>query len=360
MAFTNIPSIPGVADTPTTRGTAANSDNALFLKVFAGEILTAFNESNIMKDLTKVRSISSGKSASFPVTGTASAKYHKPGESLITGPPGSTTAADGYLTQIAHNEKQIFIDDLLVASTMIAEIDELRNHYDLRSIYSAELGKALAKECDLNIIKTFIAAARQTAEVPGGAGSRISGGDLTTTAAMVTALFSVAETLDGKDVPSDGRFAVMAPQQYYKLLTGDNVAINKDTAGGGADAAKGVVMEVAGIRIYKSNHISTVDALGDVDATAAPGVNNDPFDQPDNAAGAPHGYNGDFSTLSASGKGTGFIAGHGDAVGTVKLLDLATESEYQIERQSTLFAAKYAMGHGVLRPEAAVEVFSAS
>ena len=344
-----IPSIPGVAGAATTRGTAANSDNALFLKVFAGEILTAFNENNIMKDLTTVRSISSGKSASFPVTGTASAGYHTPGDSLITG---------DYLSQIDHNEKQIYIDNLLVSSTLIAEIDELRNHYDLRSIYSAELGKALAKECDLNIIKTFIAAARQTAEVPGGAGSRIDGDSLTTAPAMVDALYAVAETLDGKDVPSDGRFAVMAPQQYYKLLTGDNVAINKDTSSGSADVAKGVVMEVAGIRVYKSNHISDVDALGDQSAAAAPGVNNDPFDQPDDASGAPHGYNGDFSTLSTATKGTGFIAGHGSAVGTVKLLDLATESEYQIERQATLFAAKYAMGHGVLRPESAVEVYT--
>lgn len=348
---TNIPSIPGIAGTPTTRAFTANSDNALFLKVFAGEILTAFNENNIMKDLTMVRSISSGKSASFPVTGSAEAKYHEPGKSLIT---------DSYLSQIAHNEKQIFIDNLLVSSTLIAEIDELRNHYDLRSIYSAELGKALAKECDLNIIKTFIAAARASAEVPGKAGTRVDGNDLTTTSAMVTALFAVAETLDGKDVPSDGRFAVMAPQQYYKLLTGDNTAINKDTSSGGADAAKGVVMEVAGIRIYKSNHISTVDALGDADtatganaASTAFGVNNDPF-----GAASDNGYNGDFSTLSTADKGTGFIAGHGSAVGTVKLLDLATESEYQIERQATLFAAKYAMGHGVLRPECAVEVYT--
>ena len=136
----SIPSIPGKANgTSRTLG----DDKDLFLKVFAGEILTAFNENNIMKDLTMVRSISNGKSASFPVTGTATAGYHTPGASLITG---------DYLSQIAHNERQIFIDQLLVSSTLIAEIDELRNHYDLRSIYSAELGKSLAKECDLSLI----------------------------------------------------------------------------------------------------------------------------------------------------------------------------------------------------------------
>ena len=50
------------------------------------------------------------------------------------------------------------------------------------------------------------------------------------------------------------------------------------------------------------------------------------------------------------------FVGHSAAVGTVKLLDLATESEYQIERQGTLFVAKYAMGHGILRPECAIEL----
>ena len=44
------------------------------------------------------------------------------------------------------------------------------------------------------------------------------------------------------------------------------------------------------------------------------------------------------------------------AVGTVNLMGLATESEYDMRRQGTLALAKYACGHGVLRPEMAVEL----
>ena len=47
-----------------------------------------------------------------------------------------------------------------------------------------------------------------------------------------------------------------------------------------------------------------------------------------------------------------------DAVATVKLLDLGVESEYQINRQGTLMVAKYAMGHNVLRPAAAIALSS--
>ena len=42
---------------------------ALFLKLFAGEVLTAFEEKNIAMGLHRVRTISGGKSASFPMTG---------------------------------------------------------------------------------------------------------------------------------------------------------------------------------------------------------------------------------------------------------------------------------------------------
>jgi hypothetical protein len=46
-------------------------------------------------------------------------------------------------------------------------------------------------------------------------------------------------------------------------------------------------------------------------------------------------------------------------VGTVKLMDLGVEMAYDIRRQGTLIVGKYAMGHGILRPECAVEIKTA-
>ena len=56
---------------------------------------------------------------------------------------------------------------------------------------------------------------------------------------------------------------------------------------------------------------------------------------------------------------TAALVMHKAAVGTVKLMDLAMESDYDIRRQGTLMVAKYAMGHGILRPAAAVELKTA-
>ena len=358
MALDNYPSIPGKVNGTGARlaNNAANFDaqNALFLKVFSGEILTAFDESNVAKDLIMTRTISSGKSAQFPVTGKAEAKYHIPGNDLL--------GTGDYLSQIAHNEKVINIDDMLVASTLIPRIDEVKNHYDLRSIYGKELGKALAKRLDIQILKTMFAAGlTNTANYTGGhTGTELTGADTMTAGGLVEALFECARSLDEKEVPSDGRYAILTPFQYYKLLTADNVAINKDTSSGSADAAKGSIIEVAGIRLYKSPHLAGVQvAVGSQVPADDANVANYPFANTainnDDA-----GYNADLSGVRETGSGqennVGFVAGHSSAVGCVKLLDLATESEYLIERQSTLFVAKYAMGLGVLRPESAVVV----
>lgn len=365
MALDRFPSIPGKVN-----GTGAHlannatnfaANNALFLKVFSGEILTAFDESNVAKDLIMTRTISSGKSAQFPVTGKAEAKYHIPGEDLL-----NTTDVSGrdYLSQIAHNEKVINIDDMLVASTLIPRIDEVKNHYDLRSIYGKELGKALAKRLDIQILKTMFAAGlTTTANYSGGpTGTELLGADTLTAGGLVEALFECARSLDEKEVPSDGRYAILTPFQYYKLLTADNVAINKDTSSGSADAAKGSILEVAGIKLFKSPHIAGVQAAVSGQNADDANVANSPFaDTAVNNDDA--GYNGNLSGIVTGGSAVndlGFVAGHSSAVGCVKLLDLATESEYLIERQSTLFVAKYAMGLGVLRPESAVVVNTTS
>ena len=322
----------------------AGGADALFLKVFSGEILTTFEESNVMKDLHMVRTIQNGKSAQFPVTGIATASYHTAGQSLIE-------ADNAYLSDIKKNEKVITIDDVLVSSTFLANIDELKTHYDVRSIYAQELGKALAKRFDIATMKTLFGAARSAATITGGkGGASVTGATTNTAAGLIDALFAVAQTLDENDAPDEGRYAILTPEQYYTLLTTDNVAISKDFGLGGNVAAGSIPM-VAGIKLFKSNHLSDIIALGDVSGT----VSGDGTSQNDVFGTAGAGYNGNFADLTGS-TGKGFIAGTKEAIGTVKLLDLATESDYQIERQGTLFVAKYAMGHGVLRPECAVQV----
>lgn len=292
--------------------------DALFLKVFAGEVLTTFAEKNVMMDKHSVRTISNGKSAQFPVTGTFSAEYHTPGNEIL----GSS---------MNHAERVITIDDLLIAHTFIANIDEAKNHYDVRANYSTKIGEALANTADKHLLQNVVLAARAAATVTGGqGGSRITNASMATDSdVMIAALFEAAQKLDEKDVPENDRYVILKPAQYYKLAQNTKV-LNKDWGGAGV-YADGKVLRVAGITIVSSNHVPTTNITTGVES-------------------------GTSTRYAVDARTTVGVVFHKEAIGTVKLLDLAMESEYDIRRQGTLMVAKYAMGHGILRPECAIEL----
>jgi hypothetical protein len=342
--------------TPSRLGQSggAGDTDALFLKVFANEVLTTFEETNVMKDLHTVRTISSGKSAQFPTMGKATAKYHTPGEDVFESGNGTD-----YVTALTHKERIINIDDVLIAATSIANIDELKNHYDVRSAYSTELGRALSKRFDLATMRTLIAAsqvdAAGRANPDAGQGIKIDLGtttgapaDVSTAANLIQTFRLIAQKLDEQDIPSEDRFVILTPELYYLLAGSDSAAINRDFGGAGS-IATGKVMELVGLKIFSSTHLSdiTTNEVTSDDVNAK----NNPFDDADGSS-AGKGY------LDASLDTLKFVAGHKTAIGTVKLMDLAVESEYSIPKQATLMLAKYAMGHGILRPEGAVSVIA--
>lgn len=292
-------------------------DNALFLKIFSGEVLNTFDRECVFQDKHLIREIKNGKSAQFPATGTIKANYHTPG-TMLTGTP------------IAHNERVIVIDDLLVADTYIANIDEAKNHYDIRSEYTKQLGQALANAFDKNVARVGILAARESATIIGGfGGSQINGGgDVRTNGDQIgKAMFAAAQVLDEHDVPSTERFAYMRPVTYYAAAATKDL-INKDWNGAGSLAA-GSIDTVAGIKIVKTNNLPNSDESG---------LNE-----------IPSKYRGDYSR-------TAFSVQHRSSVGTARLLNLGMDSQYLATHQATLLVAKYALGHGILRPECAVEV----
>lgn len=302
--------------TPSRLGQAdaSGAQDALWLKVFGGEVMAAFEEDNKFLDKQMVRTISNGKSAQFPATGRiAAAAYHTPGAEIV----GST---------VKHNERVIVIDDLLVSSAFIANIDEAKNHYEVRSVYSGEMGRTLAEAMDRNIAQVGVLAARATATVNGH-----FGGSALTNAAMATdgdvlaaQAFAAAQKLDEKFVPENDRFLALRAAQYYLLVQTTKV-LNRDWDGAGS-YSEAKVPKIASLSVVKSQHVPNT-----------------------NVASGPTAYQGDFT------KTVGLVWRR-DAMGTVKLLDLAMESAYDIRRQGTLMVGKYAVGHGILRPECAVEL----
>lgn len=305
------------AMTPSRFGqiNGAGATDAIFLKVFSGEILASFEIACVMQDKVMARTIASGKSAAFPVIGRTVAAIHTPGADILG-------------NSINSAEKIITIDGLTVAPAFVANIDEAMSHFDIRQFYAREIGFALARAMDSNLQQVGLLAARAAANLsdasyPAGT-VKTNAGYGTTGATLAGGVFDAASALDTNNNPEDNRYVVFKPAQYY-LLAQTTAVLDKDWGGSGS-YADGKVLKVAGISIVKSNQLPTT-----------------------NVTTGPSSYQGNFSTT------VGLVLQQG-AIGMVKLMDLAVESQYLIKSQGTLMVAKYATGYGILRPESAVEL----
>lgn len=297
-------------------------ENANFEEICAGEIITAFDEVNIFKDLHRVRTIEHGKSASFPVLGKMAARYHKSGTPIL----GSNNPQIG--------KRVIVIDDLLISDVFIDDLEDMKSHFEVRHEYTKQAGHALSNAFDHKIARIGYIAARTAAATPDhfGGGVLTHADAATDPKALQRMLFKAAEILDTKDVPSEDRHIILAPLQYYMLVENKDL-LNTDWGGAGS-LAKATLPEVAGMVVHKSNHLPN----GKKFATKLEGENND--------------YTGDFTKSVA-------LVMNRQAVGTVKLFDLKVEfaaHDFKVIYQGDLMLAKYAMGHGVLNPSCAVEI----
>jgi hypothetical protein len=302
------------------------------------------------------------------MTGRATAEYLTPGNEITGG-------------SIRAGERIVTIDDLLISSQFIANIDEAINHYDVRSIYSKEAGIALANEADRNVARMLVKAALSTnataaagliqnykdfAEEDFTANVNIgtATADSLDPAKLAKAVFDAKKTMDIANVPSDNAVVVLPPAQYYALMDvtdGSKLTYMNQDFGGNGSIASGMVPSIAGIPVIMSNHADVTKLYQNFttgNADEGKTIDNQPLA---NTAGSGRTTHYDLPTAAVDGrdmvaeaaKFRGFVFTP-EAVATVKLLDLGMESEYQINRQGTLMVAKYAMGHNVLRPASCI------
>ena len=321
----------GVTSTPARfgYGQSTSDDRNLFLKVFGGEVLTAFTEKVVTLDKHVVRNIEFGKSAQFPKTWKASSAYHEAGQQLL-GDDIDTT------------EVTITIDGLLVSHTAIYDLDEKMSHFDVTSEFSQELGRSLAREFDKNVLRQIVLAARTAADGPFPAGNTITDAALvnssiagTTGKSWIDHIREANIALYNKNVPEDmPRYLVVNADvfdaiKYAVDSTHGYLVINRDFGEqAGVVAGAGNVIQIDGVTIIRSNLMPTANETSDTSVYSK--------------------YRANYSTTTG-------IMWCPEAVGTLKLMDLAMETERDVRRQEDFMVAKMAVGHGVLRPELAVE-----
>ena len=235
----------------------ASNNRDLYLKLFSGELFKGFQHEAIARDLVTKRTLKNGKSLQFIYTGRTKAEYHIPGQSILGNDENAPPVA----------EKTVTVDDLLISSAFVYELDETLAHYELRGEISRKIGYALAQTYDRKIFRAITRGARAASPIsksgyvePGGSqirvGTTAQANNAYDSEKLVDAFYDAAAALDEKGVSGDGRVAVLNPRQYYTLIqnVSSNGLINRDVQGSALQSGNGII-EIAGIKIYKSMNI---------------------------------------------------------------------------------------------------------
>ena len=340
---------------------------ALYLKLFSGEMFKGFQHNAIARDLVMKRTLKNGKSLQFIYTGRTTAEYHTPGNAILGNSDGAPPVA----------EKTVTVDDLLISSAFVYDLDETLSHYDLRSEISRKIGYALAEKYDRLIFRAIARGARAASPVsatnfvePGGTQIRVGAttneSDAFSSSALVSAFYDAAAAMDEKGVSSDGRCAVLNPRQYYELIqaVGTNGLVNRDAQGSALQGGNGVI-EIAGIHIYKSMNIPFLGNYGTKYAgttgQTSPGNTGD-FIGPalEDASAATTGINNDYGTaaeVAATSCGLIFQREAAACVEAIGPQVQVTSGDVSVIYQGDVILGRLAMGADYLNPAAAVELY---
>ena len=353
----------------------ATNNRDLYLDLFSGEVFKGFQHNSIARDLVMKRTLKNGKSLQFIYSGRTKASYHTPGTPILGNSDKAPPVA----------EKTITVDDLLISSAFLYELDETLAHYELRGEISRKIGYALAETYDRKIFRSITRGARAASPIsaanyaePGGTQIRVGTGNEANAYdanALVSSFYDAAAALDEKGVSSDGRVAVLNPRQYYELIQGiggpagvGQYLVNRDVQGSALQSGQGIV-EIAGIRIYKSMNIpffgrfgtAYTDNVANIGVTSPTNVGD--FvgadmedDQP--VTGDNYGSRNAYGLDEKFANSCGLIF-QKEAAGCVEAIGpqvQVTSNDTSVMYQGDLIVGRLAMGADYLNPAACVEL----
>lgn len=312
----------------------AGDDRALFLTEFGGMVIQSRDEVMDYDNLHWVKNITQGKSDTFPIIGRKrDAAEHEPGEFIVGG-------------KIIHDEIEVTLDKMIYDSVFIPEVDELMNHYELRGPYANQLGQSLGSLQAKRIAILHILASRTYWS--GGSVSGTPNGqpdptyfyhaNMATSAAQIEeAAWGAKQYLLENDMSGEQPIMKLRHQQYllaaryFGLVddAGSGAAATAGGAQGSGNRVTGKVGLMVGFSIDGTNHIPSTNITTGLSK-----------------------YQGDFTTT------VGHISSR-MAVGTLRRRGLRLVVKDQEERIGTIIIASEFNGHGVLRPECAIELATA-
>jgi hypothetical protein len=359
----------------TTGGAAG--DNKMWLPIWSGEVMRAFDQYRMFEPLVESRTISSGRVMEFPITGTvAMMPAWGAGQELVGGieDSASTTFA-------------VSLDARPIASHFeLDNVDLMITQWEYRSELARQAGQTLANARDMQV-GSFLARAGGEVLIStdprlksvGEAGDNtkwrntlvnaplfdttfdadleyLGSGNDTQRADAALALLKTLEEfcihLQEINAPSEGIYCAVTPRTFQDIRALGVAREASDLAGGsqrpffggvadagglGAGLRDGMMnlqdrLEYMGVTIMKTNHMPTFDAVGANEIGEAR-------------------YN-----LSFANAGVKAVIWQPKAVAQLNSTGLKVDTVDDIRRNTTFTVASMMGGTGVLRPECAAVV----
>ena len=365
-------------------GAAGGQTDKLWLPIWSGETLTAFDHYRIFSGMTESRTIASGRVAEFPIMGTVALKpAWAAGEELI-----------GNTSDNASKTVAIQLDNRPIATHFeLDNIDVMISQWEFRSELARQAGQTLANARDLQVGSFLVRAAAESimSDDPRLAGSDwrgtlkdsplFSGSDYAklgdssaTDAERADAALALLRALEEfqvhlQEIEADttsGVFCAVTPRAFHDIRALGVAREASDLVGGagrpffggvadagglGAGLREGMMnladrLEYMGVTIVKTNHLPNFDA-----ATSGYEI------------GEPR-YNLNFGSVD---RGSGVVGGdvkaviwQPKAVAELSLTGLKVDTVDDIRRNSVFTVSSMMAGTGVLRPECASVVCGTS
>lgn len=364
---------------PTTGGVAG--DNKLWLPIWSGEVMRAFDQYRMFDPMVESRSIASGRVMEFPITGTVALKpAWGAGEELLGGIEDSSSTTFS-----------VQLDARPIASHFeLDNVDLMITQWEFRSELARQAGQTLANARDMQV-GSFIARAGAEALIStdprlisvAEAGSETkwrntlkdapvydtnfasalanlgSGSDASLRADAALALLAAIEDymvyLQEINADTSGVFCAVSPRTFQDIRALGVARDSGDLAGGAGRPYFGGVAEAGGLGAALSQGLSQLsDSLNYMGVTIV--KTSHIIGKDHNAAGMEIGedrYNGDFSTVGA-------LIWQRGCVASLNKTGLKVDTVDDIRRNSVFTVASVMGGTGVLRPELAAVVSTAA
>lgn len=384
-------------DAATSGG--ANGTNKLWLPIWSGEVMYAYDQYRVFEPLVEARTIASGRAMEFPIMGTVNLKpAWFAGEELL-----------GNTSDHASKTFSVTLDNRPIATYFeLDNIDLMITQWQYRQELARQAGQTLANARDLQIGAYIVRAACESL-ITDDPRLRITGGEhdwarsLKDSTSFGSAFSNKLEFLDSSDASdseradgalallaaiedfmvhlqeinasTDGVYCAVTPQTFHDIRALGVARDTGDLGGGAGRPFFGGVAEAGGLggglrdgmfglqdsleymscRIIKTNHMPNFDAISaDADAYQK------------NVIGE-NRYNLDFTldqTLSGFDKantdGTQGIKGllwQAKSVASLSLQGMKVDSVEDVRRNTNFTVASMMAGTGVLRPECAAIVY---